>query len=190
MNIVYSLMLIVSIAIMIVVSPDKTLSLMLKGTSNALTLSLTLISIYSIWLSIFKIMEKIGLNNLIYKAFKPITKRAFKGENDKALEYITLNLSANLIGIGGAATPMGIKAMEQMQDGSIYATDNMILFMVINTTSIQILPATIIGLRTAAGSSNASDIIIPSLIATTISTISGILLCLIFRKFKRRKTNG
>ena len=99
-------------------------------------------------------------------------------------------MSANLIGIGGAATPMGIKAMEQMQDGSIYATDNMILFMVINTTSIQILPATIIGLRTAAGSSNASDIIIPSLIATTISTISGILLCLIFRKFKRRKTNG
>jgi spore maturation protein A len=89
--------------------------------------------------------------------------------------------------MGGAATPLGIKAMECMQDGSEKATDNMILFMVINSTSIQLIPATIIGLRAAAGSNSASDIILPSLLATIISTVTGVILAKICAKFRRKE---
>lgn len=176
MNTVFAIMILVSLVMLVVVSPESAFSIMISGASNALTLAFTLIAIYAIWLSILSLMEGIGLNKALNKLFKPITKRLFKGESDLALEYITLNFSANLLGMGGAATPLGIKAMECMQDGSEKATDNMILFMVINSTSIQLIPATIIGLRSAAGSNAPSDIILPSLLATVISTVTGVIL--------------
>lgn len=176
MNTVFAIMILVSLVMLVVVSPESAFSIMISGASNALTLAFTLIAIYAIWLSILSLMEGIGLNKALKKLFKPITKRLFKGESDLALEYITLNFSANLLGMGGAATPLGIKAMECMQDGSEKATDNMILFMVINSTSIQLIPATIIGLRSAAGSNAPSDIILPSLLATVISTVTGVIL--------------
>lgn len=173
-------MIIASLIMIIVVSPESAFSIMISGASSALKLAFTLIAIYAIWLSVLGLMEGIGLNKAMNKLFRPITKRLFKGESDLALEYITLNFSANLLGMGGAATPLGIKAMECMEDGSDKATDNMILFMVINSTSIQLIPATIIGLRAAAGSNAASDIILPSLIATVISTVTGVILAKVF----------
>ncbi len=180
MNLVFTVMIIASLIMIIVVSPESAFSIMISGASSALKLAFTLIAIYAIWLSVLGLMEGIGLNKAMNKLFRPITKRLFKGESDLALEYITLNFSANLLGMGGAATPLGIKAMECMEDGSDKATDNMILFMVINSTSIQLIPATIIGLRAAAGSNAASDIILPSLIATVISTVTGVILAKVF----------
>ncbi len=103
---------------LVVVSPESAFSIMISGASNALTLAFTLIAIYAIWLSILSLMEGIGLSKALNKLFRPLTKKLFKGESDLALEYITLNFSANLLGMGGAATPLGIKAMECMQDGS------------------------------------------------------------------------
>ena len=176
MNIVFTIMILASLVMLIVVSPESAFSIMISGASSALKLAFTLVAIYAIWLSVLSLMEGIGLNRMLNNLFRPITKRLFKGESDLALEYITLNFSANLLGMGGAATPLGIKAMECMQDGSERATDNMILFMVINSTSIQLLPATIIGLRSSAGSNSPSDIILPSLIATVISTVTGVAL--------------
>ncbi|MCX4363267.1 MAG: hypothetical protein OSJ74_07795 [Clostridia bacterium] len=176
MNLVFTVMILASLIMLVIVSPESAFSIMISGANNALTLAFTLIAIYAIWLSILSLMDGIGLNKALNKLFRPLTKRLFKGESDLALEYITLNFSANLLGMGGAATPLGIKAMECMQDGSQKATDNMILFMVINSTSIQLIPATIIGLRAAAGSNAPSDIILPSLLATLISTITGVIL--------------
>lgn len=187
MNLVYFIMLFASLILVTVVSPESAYSIMLGGAKNAINLSVTLAAIYAIWLSVLDIMEKIGANRLIYKMFRPITKRLFKNENEKSMEYITMNFSANLLGMGGAATPLGIKAMESMQDGTDRATDNMILFMVINSTSIQLLPATIIGMRAAAGSAAASDIILPSLLATTITTAIGIILAKVFALPSKRK---
>jgi len=180
MNLVFTVMIIASLIMIIVVSPESAFSIMISGASSALKLAFTLIAIYAIWLSVLGLMEGIGLNKAMNKLFRPITKRLFKGESDLALEYITLNFSANLLGMGGAATPLGIKAMECMEDGSDKATDNMILFMVINSTSIQLIPATIIGLRAAAGINASSDIILPSLIATVISTVTGVILAKVF----------
>lgn len=182
MNVVYFVMMISSLILITAIAPESAFSIMIGGTKTAIELAITLVSIYAIWLSVLKIMEKIGANKMLYRILSPVTKKLFKGENDKALEYISLNFSANLLGMGGAATPLGIKAMESMQDGSDKATDNMLLFMVINSTSIQLLPATIIGMRAAAGSDSASDIILPSLIATTLSTLIGIVLAKIFAK--------
>lgn len=176
MNVVFTVMIIASLVMLIVVAPESAFSIMISGASSALRLAFTLVAIYAIWLSVLSLMEGIGLNSFLNRLFRPITKRLFKGESDLALEYITLNFSANLLGMGGAATPLGIKAMECMQDGSEKATDNMILFMVINSTSIQLLPATIIGLRSSSGSASPSDIILPSLLATGISTAVGVVL--------------
>lgn len=180
MNTMFFVMTVASLILVSVVSPDSAFSIMISGASNAISLALKLCAIYAIWLSVLDIMQKVGMSRALDRLFSPITKRLFKGEDEKTREFITLNFSANLLGMGSAATPLGIKAMEGMQDGSDKATDNMILFMVVNATSIQLLPATIIGLRSSYGSASASDIILPSLIATAVSTVCGVLLAKAF----------
>lgn len=180
MNTMFFVMMVASLILVTVVSPDSAFSIMISGASNAISLALKLCAIYAIWLSVLDIMQKVGMSRALDRLFSPITKRLFKGEDEKTREFITLNFSANLLGMGSAATPLGIKAMEGMQDGSDKATDNMILFMVVNATSIQLLPATIIGLRSSYGSASASDIILPSLIATAVSTVCGVLLAKAF----------
>lgn len=180
MNTMFFVMTVASLILVTVVSPDSAFSIMISGASNAISLALKLCAIYAIWLSVLDIMQKVGMSRALDRLFSPITKRLFKGEDEKTREFITLNFSANLLGMGNAATPLGIKAMEGMQDGSDKATDNMILFMVVNATSIQLLPATIIGLRSSYGSASASDIILPSLIATAVSTVCGVLLAKAF----------
>ena len=180
MNTMFFVMTVASLILVTVVSPDSAFSIMISGASNAISLALKLCAIYAIWLSVLDIMQKVGMSRALDRLFSPITNRLFKGEDEKTREFITLNFSANLLGMGSAATPLGIKAMEGMQDGSDKATDNMILFMVVNATSIQLLPATIIGLRSSYGSASASDIILPSLIATAVSTVCGVLLAKAF----------
>ena len=187
MNTIYVVMMIGSLLLVTITAPESALSIMLGGAKSAIGLSVSLCAIYTVWLSVLQVIDKTGMGKALSKAFKPLTKKLFKGESDLALEYITLNFSANLLGMGGAATPLGIKAMEYMQDGSDKASDNMILFMVINATSIQLLPATIIGLRASKGSASASDIILPSLIATTFSTLIGVILCKVLCSKKAEK---
>ena len=102
MNVVFTIMIIASLVMLIVVSPESAFSIMISGASSALKLAFTLIAIYAIWLSVLSLMEGIGLNRMLNRIFKPITKRLFKGESDLALEYITLNFSANLLGMGGS----------------------------------------------------------------------------------------
>lgn len=180
MNAVFLVVGLISLLIISIVAPDSAFAVMINGASEAISLSVKLVAIYSIWLSLLNLAEECGVTRFLNKLCTPVTKRLFKGENEKACEYISMNLSANLLGIGGAATPMGIKAIEQMNDGSGKATPNMTLFVVINATSIQLFSGTIIGLRSAAGSASASDIILPSLIATAVSTLIGIILCKVF----------
>lgn len=177
MNVMFFLMITSSLIMIMLHSPEQAYSIMLGGAKSAITLAMSLIAIYAIWLSVLKIMEQIGFNKFIYKLFKPITSRLFKGESEKTQELITLNFSANLLGMGGVATPLGIKAMQAMQDGTNRATPNMILFMVINATSIQLLPTTIIGMRAEAGALNPSNIILPTLVSTFVTAIFAVAVC-------------
>ena len=149
---------------------------MLTGAGKAVETGLSLFAVYAVWLSVLEIMEKTGISRAIYRLFAPLFKKMFKGESEKAVEYISLNVSANLLGMGSAATPAGIKAMEHMSKKSEKASDNMILFFVINATSVQLIPATIVGMRAAAGSASPSDIILPTLGGTLAAALAGVAL--------------
>lgn len=174
---------------MTVTAPQQAFTVMLDGASNAVELALSLFAVYAVWLSVLEIMDKTGISKAVNRLFSPLWRRIFRGEDEKSLEYISLNFSANLLGMGSAATPMGIKAMESMSRGREKASDNMILFLVFNATSIQLIPATVIGMRAASGSADAADIILPSLLATLISTLTGVLLAKLCAKICA-KING
>lgn len=182
MNGIFILFFIASVATMLFISPDSTVSGLLSGGSSAIDLSLKLLAIYAVWLSVLKIMEQTGLDATLARLFKPITKRLFKKESDKALNYICVNMASNMLGLGGAATPAGIQAITEMDKGNGIATKNMVMLTVISATSIQLLPTTVMSLMSEAGSTNPSAILIPSIIATAVSTISGIILVKVFVK--------
>ena len=126
-------------------------------------------------------MQATALDKKLSKLLRPLIKRLFKKESDETYGWISINLAANMLGMGGVATPAGIKAMQSMSlEGQTVASPNMILLLIINATSIQLIPATVIAIRATAGSTDASSIFLPTLISTAVSTISGIILCKVF----------
>lgn len=187
MNLIFFIMTTSSIVLMIYKSPELVLSSMINGASSAITLAIRLLAIYSVWIAVMRIIEKSGLDKKIAKILSPIVKRLFKGESEEAQASISMNFSANMLGIGSVATPFGIQAIERMDSGKLYASHNIILFVVINCTSLELLPSTILGMRASMGSVNPADIILPTLLSSLISTICGISLCLLARKFLKEK---
>ena len=138
---------------MLVTNPTDIFPSMIEGVSGAINLVIKLIAIYSIWLSVLKMAEQTQLDKKLSRLLKPVVKKLFKGESDDAYKWISINLASNMLGMGGASTPAGIKAMENMQKGE-KATNNMDLLVVINATSIQLIPATILALRASWNSAN------------------------------------
>ncbi|MDE6302536.1 MAG: hypothetical protein K2M36_02990, partial [Clostridia bacterium] len=154
---------------------------MLQGVMNAITLILKLCAIYSVWLSVLKMMQATALDQKLSKLLRPIIKRLFKNESEETYGWISVNLAGNMLGMGGVATPAGIKAMQSMaSENQTVASNNMILLLIINATSIQLIPATVIAIRATAGSADASSVFLPTLISTAVSTISGVILCKVF----------
>lgn len=151
-----------------------------------------LVGIISLWLGIAKIAEKSGLIESLSRMLYPIVKHLFPSipEGHPAMGSMLMNMSANILGFGSAATPFGLKAIAEMQklnDDPESASEAMCTFLAINTSSITLVPATIIGLRAAAGASNPTDIIGPILFATTCSTLTAITADYIFRTYNRLK---
>ena len=177
MNAVFLAISIISLVAMTVHSPETAFSSMINGVGSAISLSLKLIAIYAVWLSVLEMMKRTGIDKSLSKLLKPLVRKIFKKENDEAYDWICINMSANMLGMGGVATPAGIKAMEKMQDGSDRATDNMIMLFVINATSIQLIPATVIAMRAGANSQNAADIILPTLVSSGVATLLGMIIC-------------
>ena len=185
---VWFYIMLVSICMLLYLDPENVLPTMLNTSKECLLLCANLLSIYAVWLGILQIMEDCGLIGKLSKWLSPITHKLFGKVDDKTNQYICMNISANMLGMGGAATPMGIEAMHRMDDGSGKVSRGMIMFFVLNATSLQLLPTTVIGLRMSAGSNCASDIIVPSLIATIITTLVGVALVYLCDKLSR-KTN-
>lgn len=158
-------------------SPEAAFSSMIEGVCGAISLSIKLLAIYAVWLSVLEMTKRTGIDKRLSKILKPVAKKLFKGEKEEAYDWICVNVSANMLGMGGVATPAAIKAMEQMQDGSDKATHNMALLFTINATSIQLIPATVIAMRAASNSQNAADIIMPTLISSGIATLLGVIMC-------------
>jgi spore maturation protein A len=162
------------------------------SAKTAVQLSITLIGIMALWLGLMKLAEEAGLVKFIARLVRPILRRLFPEipKDHPALGSMTANMAANIFGLGNAATPLGLKAMQDLQElnpEKDIATNAMVTFIVINATSVTIIPATIIGLRSAAGAIDPSSIIIPAIIATGVSTIVGVITAKLLERGRRRR---
>ncbi len=188
MNKIWALLMLASIILLIFTNPSALVTEMTESAMGVINLCVELVAVYAIWLGILEIVDKTGLSEKLAKLLSPLIRFLFKTNDPEIIKMIAMNMSSNILGVGNAATPCGIKAMKLMDDKSGKATPAMIMLLVVNATSIQLLPTTTIGLRTAAGSVSPTDIMIPTLVATFITAVFGISLTLLIQRvFKRRK---
>lgn len=170
----------------------------ISNAELAVAISLGLIGVMALWLGIMKIAEDAGLVSSIAKGLSFVMKPLFPEipKDHPAMGAIVMNMGANILGLGNAATPLGINAMKEMQKLNPHkdtASNSMVMFLAINTSSVTIIPATVIAIRASAGSANPTEIIGPTLIATTISTISAILAVKVLQrlpKYQLRRHGG
>lgn len=174
--------------------PDVVNSI-LTGAQKSVDIALSLIGIMAFWLGIMKIAEKSGLVELIAKLIKPITKRLFNEipPEDPAIGNIAMNFSANALGLTNAATPIGIKAMQDLQihnKNKKTSSNAMCMFLAMNTASFQLVPASVIAILVGVGYKNATEIIAPTLIVTSFTFITAIVLAKVFQKFWAPQTEN
>lgn len=188
MNVIFGLVILVSSLLLLIFNPDALLPSMLTGGQKALDLTLKLIVVYAVWMGVFALLEKTGLSNKFAKLLKPVNRFLFGNIPDKANDYMSLNISANILGMSGITTPMGIKSVRELEKhpNTEYA---IAMFFVINATSIQLIPTSVMALRSSLGSASPGDIILPTVISTLLSTIIGIVLVKIFIKKPRKCQN-
>ncbi|MGN0814704.1 MAG: hypothetical protein ACI4MH_05700 [Candidatus Coproplasma sp.] len=168
MNAIFTAVFVASAIAICICSPNSFLTALLNGAMNAAKTGLTLFCVYCVWMGISAVAEDAGINATIARFLQPACKKVFRCDDAEASLNIAMNLSCNLLGIGGAATPFAVKAVNALEkDGNVFAQN---LLFIVNATSIQIIPTTVIALRAAAGSANAGDITLPSLLATLVST--------------------
>lgn len=166
----------------------------ISSAETGVSIALGLIGIMTLWLGIMKIAEESGIVQGIAKLISPITKRLFPDvpEDHPAMGAIIMNIAANILGLGNAATPLGLKAMNELQKlnkTKDTATDAMVMFLAINTSSVTLIPATTIGILSAAGGTNPTNIIGPTIIATSVSTIVAIIAAKMMQKLPRYQIN-
>ncbi|MED4228865.1 nucleoside recognition domain-containing protein [Neobacillus cucumis] len=162
------------------------------GAKEAVTLCIGLISVLVFWLGMMRIAEESGLLHKLTRVFKPLVKLLFPEvpTNHPAMGYILSNMISNMFGLGNAATPLGIKAMEELKKlngGKDKASRSMVTFLAINTASITIIPTTVIAIRINYHSSSPTEIVVPTIIATVLSAISAILIDRYFHYRRSRK---
>ena len=163
-----------------------------KSAKESVTLCFGLMSVLVFWLGIMKIAEEAGLLESLTKIAKPIVSRLFPEvpSNHPAMGYIVSNIMANTFGLGNAATPLGIKAMEQLKElngGKDTASRSMITFLALNTSGLTLIPTTVIGIRIHYNSANPTEIVGPTFLATVIATIAAIMLDRYFYWKRARK---
>jgi len=179
--------------------PTSVLSGLINASNKAVKLSFELCAIYAIWIGVFSILEQTGISKRFSKILSPIVNLIFGKKNlsDESRQYVSMNISANMLGMGGAATPLGIKAIESMNKDNpdkTTITYPMTMLIVICCNVLQFLPTSIMGLMSVAGSTNPSSIVFPSILASILSTTIGIILVklthFISTKLKGKKKNG
>lgn len=152
----------------------------IDSAQTAVAISIGLVGVMSLWLGIMKIADKSGLTDIIAKLLKPIIIRLFPDvpKDHPAISAMIMNISANMLGLGNAATPFGIKAMEYLQvlNKKDSASNAMCRFLVINTASIQFIPAVMVGIRASLGSRNPADFVIVSILSTSTAIVVGLIL--------------
>jgi spore maturation protein A len=169
---------------------DEVTSGAMEGAASAVETCIGLLGSMCLWTGLAKIAENSGLVEVFAKAMRPITKLIFPRikRDSMALRAIVMNMVANLLGMGNAATPLGIAAMKELDKlnkGRSVASNEMCMFVVINTASIQLIPSTVISLRQMYGSANPSGIVVAVWICSICAVTAGVLTAKFFEKRKR-----
>ena len=192
MNYIFFLLIFVSLIAGIVNHRlSDVVNAMLTSCNTAVEIALSLIGIMAFWLGIMRIAEKSGLVQLISKLLYPITRFLFKDikKDSPTTGDITMSIAANALGLTNAATPIGLKVMKELQEDNPNkdeATDSMCMFLGMNTAGFQIIPATVIAVLVGVGAKNPTEIILPTLIVTTLSFLTAIVAAIILRKIWRK----
>ena len=162
-----------------------------ESTESAVNLTLTLLGTTCLWSGIMEIASKTQLIEILSKMLKPVIKRLFSNIDieSKSCNNIIMNIIANILGLGNAATPLGLKAMNELQKenkNKEELSDNMMMLIVLNTASLQIIPTTIIAIRSSLSSDNPTKIIFPVWISTICAAIVGIIITKIIIKITKK----
>ncbi|HAB66199.1 MAG TPA: spore maturation protein [Firmicutes bacterium] len=185
-NIIWFLLIAIGIIYSFLSGNNNIGNIIVNSSYDTYKLLISIGPLVVLWSGIMNIASKSGLLTKFSKLLNPILKKIMPSiKNNKALEYISSNIAANMLGLGSVATPAGLKAMKELSKENNQkdeASDAMITFLVLNTSGVTIIPMTVIALRNSYGSINPTSIIIPSIIATTISSICGLTLDYIIRR--------
>ena len=184
MNVLFFLVFTTTALFFLCTNPDALLAVMLDGASTAGTLSLSLVSTYAVWMGLIRVWEDSGVSQGIARLVKPVAKRLLKTDDEETLSVVSMNLSVNLLGISGAATPYGIRGA-RLLDKSKHAEFSSAVFFVLNATSLQILPTSIVAVRTALKSTAPYDVILPTFLTTTFSTVLAVSLVFLLLRPKK-----
>lgn len=188
-NIIWFLILACSIAFGIFTGRgDEVSKAIISSSDSSIKLIIGLIGIMSLWCGIMNIAKESGITSKLATLLKPILKVIFEdaSKDEKTLGNIIMNLTANMMGLSNAATPFGIKAMQELSrlnNHDSTASNDMVLFLVINAVCIQLIPTTVISIRAASGSQNPAVIIVPTVIVSTISGTFGVIICKILQRY-------
>ena len=190
-NFIWVGLLIIGIVVGIVTgNVDAVTNAAIESANTGVELSMGLIGVMALWLGIMKIGEEAGLVEKLAKGLKPIMTRLFPDvpADHPAMGAMIMNMAANILGLGNAATPLGLKAMQELQElnpEKDTATDAMVTFLAINTSSITLIPSESIAILVAAGAKNPTEIIGPAIIATTASTVVAVIAAKLLAKSSR-----
>lgn len=193
LNFIWSAMILLSVLCSFLLgNADALSSAVMDSAADAISLIITLAGIMCLWSGLMKIAQASGITLMISKVLSPVLGLLFPGvpKSDEAFEYISVNITANLLGMGNTATPFGIKAMERMDklnSCSRTASDGMIVFVVMNTASLQLLPTTLAGLRASAGSRAPFEILTAVWLSSAASLCVGLTIACGLNRLQRRR---
>ncbi len=191
LNIVWPIFVIISFSYGIFSGNLENLnSSVFNSVNDAINLTISLLGTMCLWCGIMQIANKTSVIDKLTKILKPLIRIIFPKINTKIEKEISMNMIANILGLGNAATPLGLKAMKSMQEENPkkeILSDSMLMFIIINTASIQIIPTTVIAIRNSMGSSNPTAIVVPIWIASVITATAGIIITKIFIKLDKKE---
>ena len=179
-------MLIFSIVTTCIFNPSTIVGTMMEAAKMGVAMSIEFVGIYAVWMGFMQVLDDCKLSHKLSHILSKPVQYIFGKTDEETEKNICLNIASNIIGIGSAATPYGIKAMQGLDKGDKKATRAMIMLVVINSTGIQLLPTTVIGMRAIAGSVSPSCVLWPTVLATFIPTILGVVLVALIYKRKRQ----
>jgi len=171
----------------VIIDPSKVLPTFNAAATEAISLTIKMWGVYAIWLGFLEILTTTNLKRKLFRPLKKVIKFLFGSVDEETEMYLCENIAGNFLGVGGISTPSGIKAAEKLQGDGATITAGASMLILLNTSSIQLIPTTVIGLRAASGSASPADIILPCLIAGIATTVFSVTLTKLYWKFRKKR---